>query len=185
MKKKWIVIAALFHFLEAILFAMMMINTQVELPVPEFFRDLFMDDILTSVTNISVIFGVLAIIGIVLIFRASKKPGTPEEAYELIKTQRTMRFVQLPLYVLLFLVAVFFLIISFFMAGVTLAIALFDILAIILTGLYSIPVYVSLRKNGLISESDAVLYGIFSFIFCIDVVVAVLCCNKVKKRLTA
>ena len=185
MKKKWIVIAALFHFLEAILFAMMMINTQIELPVPEFFREWFFDDIFTSISHISIIFGILFVIGIILIIAASNNPGTPEEAYELIKVQRTMRFVQLPLYVLLFLVAVFFLIISFFMAGVTSAIAILDILAIILTGLYSIPVYISLKKNGLITSVQAGAYGVCSFIFCLDVIATVICCSKVKNKINA
>lgn len=183
MKGKWIVVAALFHFLEAMLLALMIVNAKVELPVPEIIRELFLSDVMTLILCIFVIFVVLFVIGIVLIGAEVKTPSSRDMALELMETQCKMRFIQIPLYVLLFLIAVFFLIISFFMAGITFAITIINIFAIALTGLYSIPVYVSLNKNGLISKGEATLYGILSFFFCVDVIVNVICCEKAKGRL--
>ncbi|MBR4832362.1 MAG: hypothetical protein IKZ97_07035, partial [Butyrivibrio sp.] len=138
MKGKWIVVAALFHFLEAMLLALMIVNAKVELPVPEIIRELFLSDVMTLILCIFVIFVVLFVIGIVLIGAEVKTPSSRDMALELMETQCKMRFIQIPLYVLLFLIAVFFLIISFFMAGITFAITIINIFAIALTGLYSI-----------------------------------------------
>ena len=54
--------------------------------------------------------------------------------------------------------------------------------SILITGLFSIPVYTSLYKNELINKDRMICYCILSFVFCADVVVAVRCYRQVKGR---
>lgn len=74
---------------------------------------------------------------------------------------------------LLFLLAIF----TF---GFSLFFLLLDSLSILITGLFSVPVYVSLYKNGLIGKKQVLCCGLLSFVFCADVVVSVLCYRQVS-----
>lgn len=101
------------------------------------------------------------------------------EALDLAKTQMIMRLVQIPAYVLVFFMGVMgmFLI---FTIGISLALFLFDIISITVTGIASVAVYSILADLKMISKKQQLLYSIGGFIYVLDVIAAFLCYKKVK-----
>lgn len=71
---------------------------------------------------------------------------------------------------------------TIFTAGFSLFLLILDSASILITGLFSIPVYAVLYKNGQISRGRAIGYSVLSFVFCADVIVSVLCYRQVKDR---
>ena len=113
--------------------------------------------------------------------RAVRKGYTysSKEALALAKTQMIMRLVQIPAYVLIFFMGVIgmFLI---FTIGISLALFLFDIISITVTGIASVAVYAILADLKMISKKQQLLYSIGGFIYVLDVIAAFLCYKKVK-----
>ena len=90
-----------------------------------------------------------------------------------------MRLVQIPAYVLVFFMGVMgmFLI---FTIGISLALFLFDIISITVTGIASASVYAILADLKMISKKQQLLYSIGGFLFVLDVIAAFLCYKKVR-----
>ena len=113
--------------------------------------------------------------------RALRKGYTysSKEALDLAKTQMIMRLVQIPAYVFVFFMGVMgmFLI---FTIGISLALFLFDIISITVTGIASVAIYAILADLKMISKKQQLLYSIGGFIYGLDVIVACLCYKKVK-----
>lgn len=98
---------------------------------------------------------------------------TEEKVYGHAKTQMIMRFVQIPFYVTIFLIA-FAAVFGVLTIPITIAIAIIDLISIILTGICSIAVYSEMRKKGFISQGEQTLYTICGFIYCVDVPAALI-----------
>ncbi len=58
-----------------------------------------------------------------------------------------------------------------------------DVLTIALSGINAISCAAKLKKDGIISKGMAIFLGICSFIFCIDLIVAIVYVRKAKKQL--
>ncbi len=97
------------------------------------------------------------------------------------KTQMIMRLAQIPGFVFAFVASIWFFLFIFTM-GFSIYFVILGSASILITGLFSIPVYTSLYKNELINKDRMICYCILSFVFCADVVVAVRCYRQVKGR---
>ena len=83
------------------------------------------------------------------------------------------KIIQIPAYTFIFLAGLLFFV-SFL--GMPMAILLFiiDLFSIVLTGIFSLPIFNQIRKKGIINKKIQIIYSIFSFIFCIDVMIAII-----------
>jgi ABC-type polysaccharide transport system permease subunit len=123
---------------------------------------------------------ILLVIGIVsAVFFVRRPAVSAREGVSLLKTQMIMRLIQIPGYVICFALAVLFLM-TIFTVGFSLFLLILDSASILITGLFSIPVYAALYKNGQISKRRAIGYSVLSFVFCADVVVSIFCYRQVK-----
>ena len=103
------------------------------------------------------------------------------DAVSLMKTMLIMRLIQIPGYIILFFLAALFLL-TIFTIGFSIILIILDVISICITGMIAAPVYLTLRKNGLINRLQSTLYSIFSFFFVLDVITAIVCYRKVKKN---
>lgn len=181
MKKRWIIIAGAYLYPEflVVMLPMLLSWTGVALPPA-------VDEWLDSGYLLSAIllFLVPTLILLALGFRNAalslKRPPMPvSESVALMRTQMTMRLVQIPGYILILVVSILFLL-FIFTVGFSIYFLILDTASIMITGLFSIPVYSSLYRNGLIGQKQAVCYSVLSFIFCADVVVSIICYRQVK-----
>ena len=107
------------------------------------------------------------------------------KVYRLARTQMIMRIVQVPFYVAIFIIG-FLCLLTVFTFAVTFVLAIIDAICIVTTGMCSVAVYREMRKCGLITPKEQTVYSILGFIYCADVVVAIIAfvsARKAKRQL--
>lgn len=181
MKKRWIIIGGLYLYLEfmATMLPVLMMMAGVSLP-PVMDQWISTNWLGTSIGLFIVPTLMLLVIGAVFAAVSVKRSSvSARESVSLLKTQMIVRLIQIPGYVICFALALLFLM-TIFTAGFSLFLLILDSASIMITGLFSIPVYAALYKNGQISRRRAIVYSALAFVFCADVVVSVFCYKKVK-----
>ena len=90
--------------------------------------------------------------------------------------------VQIPAYIMHFILGFIGLAMSVWGIGFVLWAILIDLLTILLTGISSIGCSIRMRKEGILSTAAAILMGIGCFIYCVDVVIAIVYVVKARKK---
>lgn len=90
--------------------------------------------------------------------------------------------VQIPAYIMHFILGFMGLAMSVWGIGFVLWAILIDLLTILLTGISSIGCSIRMRKEGILSTAAAILMGIGCFIYCVDVVIAIVYVVKARKK---
>ncbi len=183
MKKRWLVFAALYLPVMFITSLLPFILSFISPIMPEGF-DSITSEYYMPFAILLLLLGssIMIILGIVNAIRFSRKDAIPrDEAIALMRTQVIMRILQIPVYVAVFILGTLFMI-TIFTIGFTIVYILIDLISIFITGLFAIPVYKQLQKNNLITAKESRRYRLFSFIYCLDVLVAIICYLKVKTR---
>lgn len=91
--------------------------------------------------------------------------------------------IQIPAYIIHFIIGAFGSLASVWGIGFVLFAIIIDLLTIILSGIMSLANVINLRKQKVISLINAILVGVASFIYCIDVVAAIYLKIIVSKKL--
>lgn len=127
--------------------------------------------------NIFVPLGILLLFGILMYlinfaFLIKVWKGT-WDAWELCRLNMIVKLVQIPAYVFIFFLGLLCTV-MIFTIGITLAFMLLDLFAVGMTGLFATAGFRSLKKEQKITGKMQALYSFASFLFCIDVVIAIL-----------
>lgn len=85
-----------------------------------------------------------------------------------------VKTVQIPAYIFHFILAMIGTMLSIWGIGLILFALAMDLLTIFLTGINSIGCSIKMKKDGILSTTAAVFAGIGCFIFCIDIVIAII-----------
>lgn len=96
------------------------------------------------------------------------------------KINMMTKLVHIPAYVLHFSLGCVALLMSIWGIGIIMFVIIIDVLTIFFSGLSALGISVLLYKRKILSKRSSIWGGIFSFIFCIDVVVAVFYFVKAK-----
>lgn len=102
-------------------------------------------------------------------------------AQDLLKSNRNLKLMQIPAYICNFILGIGILLtilISVYAFGVI----ILDLLSIVLSGIWGTFCMLKLKKEQRISTGSTVLYSLLQFIFCIDVISAVLISVLHKKN---
>lgn len=102
-------------------------------------------------------------------------------AWETAKINLVVKGCQIPAYIFHFIIGLLGMAMSVWGIGLIFLAIIIDLLTISLTGIYAIGCAVKMKKEGLLPTSVAVLTGVGSFIFCIDVVIAIIYVGISKK----
>ena len=102
-------------------------------------------------------------------------------AIELVKMNMIIKLVHIPAYIIHFLLGMLGLLASVWGIGFILWAIIIDLVTIGLTGMVGISACICCRKEGLLTKSMSLLYAFSSFIYCVDVVSAIVFFVKVKK----
>lgn len=94
-------------------------------------------------------------------------------AYEAAKMNLIVKCVQIPAYIFHFLLGAAGTVMSVWGIGVIMFVVIIDVITIVLTGINAVGCVVRICRENVIGSGMAVLMGICSFIFCIDVGTAV------------
>ncbi len=110
---------------------------------------------------------------------AAKSGITP---YAAAKLNLTVKALQIPAYIFHFLLGLAGTIMSVWGIGLVIFAVLIDIMSIILTGIHAVGCIVKIGKENIILKGHAVIAGICSFIFCIDLITAVILLILTRKN---
>lgn len=103
----------------------------------------------------------------------TKKGWSP---HALVQANMWIKLLQIPAYALWFLVGM----LLFLFMGALLAV-LVDAMTILLSGLVGLAAVRRCKEEGVLTADQAVTYGILQFVFCVDVVSAIILYRKSKE----
>jgi len=98
---------------------------------------------------------------------------------ELLRINMTIKLIQIPAYVLIFIFGLLCLI-TIFTTGISIILMIFDSMAIFLTGLIGLSGVIKCLIENKITKKTAVIYGIFQFVFCVDIITSIKIYKKTK-----
>ncbi len=135
-------------------------------------------------------FNILLVVGIIYnlysliitIINAVQTARGRYTAHQAAKMNLVIKGVQIPAYMFHFLVGMVGALMSVWGIGFILWAILIDILTIALTGINAIGCCIRMCKEGMLSKGKSVFFALCSFVFCIDVVVAIILYIMVKKK---
>ena len=102
------------------------------------------------------------------------------DAISLSKTAMIMKLVQVPAYVLIFVLGVVF-IITIFTIPFSVGLFIIDCLSVFMTGLFVISSVIATIRNNTFTLKEVIWVIILQFVFCADVISSVIFYNKLKK----
>ena len=91
-----------------------------------------------------------------------------------------IKLVHIPAYIVIFLFGLLNLI-TIFTAGIAIVLMILDGMAIFLTGLIGLSGIIRGLLEKKLSPKNAFVYGVFQFIFCVDVISSIVLYKKIKK----
>lgn len=94
-------------------------------------------------------------------------------ATDLARTNMIVKLIQIPAYIFIFIIGILCTV-MIFTIGITFVLMLMDALSIGLTGLFAVAAFQNLNREGLITRKTQIIYSIASFLFCVDVIIAVI-----------
>jgi hypothetical protein len=112
-------------------------------------------------------------ITLILIFNKNIKTGR-YTVFDAALINMVVRVVLIPIYLVVFIICLLFSITGPFAIGVWVFAFLIDSFILFMTNLMSIPCCVALRRSNVFSTGVSVLLFLCQFIFCVDIVVAVI-----------
>ncbi len=124
----------------------------------------------------------------IVIYNAVKTSGNKYTAYEVAKMNMVVKGWQIPAYIFHFLMGLVGMLMSVWGIAFIMIALIVDVLAIAFSGVNAIGCAIKLAREKIIHPAVAVLMAIGSFVFCVDVIIAVVYVvlgkrNEVKKQL--
>lgn len=101
-------------------------------------------------------------------------------ALTLARINMLVKLAHIPAYVVIFILGLSMML-TLFTMGISILLVVFDVMAIALSGLAGLVAVRRCRLQGLCSRRFAVLHGILQFVFCADVVSAIVVYRKARR----
>jgi len=105
---------------------------------------------------------------------------TKRNARELLRLNLVIKLVHIPAYVIIFILGLAFMI-TIFTFAISIVLMILDVMTIFLSGLIGLSGVIRGYSEEKISMKSATIHGILQFVFCLDVISAVIVYRRVKK----
>lgn len=102
---------------------------------------------------------------------------------DIVTINMIIKLVHIPAFIFHFVVGVFSSLLSVWGIGFVIAVVVIDLLTIIISGTYSVITIVTIYKQKKVSLKEAIICAICSYIYCVDIVVAIYLNVKVRAEL--
>lgn len=145
------------------------------------------DEVLDSTASTGLWFIYIILVLLQVLYSAIRgfRRYTPTEAA---KVNCFVKLGQIPAYIFHFMLGLAGTVASVWGIGFILFAIIIDLATIIISGIHAIGVVRRLKKEGVLSLETAILAGIGSFLYCVDIAVAIVLlalCDRHKKRASA
>lgn len=121
-------------------------------------------------------------VGVITIYNAVITSRNRYTAYEVAKMNLAVKAWQIPAYIFHFIMGVLGLLMGIWGIAFLLIAITVDVITIALTGINAIGCAIKMKKDGVVNTAVAVLMAIGSFVFCLDVIVAIVYVILSKKK---
>lgn len=168
----------LFPYVYMIVFINFILSEDIMDILPDSFGNFFIEYALLLFILIAIVSNLWALIlAIVSSVKAAKgKISVKDAAF----ANMLVKLVQIPAYIINFILGIFSMLLSLWGIGLLLWVIIADIVSICYTGINAIGACVACSKNKVFPKGLAVLFGFLNFIYCVDVVVAIVMYVKAK-----
>lgn len=105
-----------------------------------------------------------------------------KKAVDLTRVNMVIKLIQIPAYLILFIIGMLSMI-TIFTMGIGLFLIVLNVLSITLTGLIGLGGVVKMFREKRLQITEAVIYAILQFVFCADVICSIVMYIKAKKEI--
>lgn len=102
------------------------------------------------------------------------------ELNDLIKSNRTVKLIQMPAYIIIFILGVIC-ILAILTIPFAFVLAFFSFASLLMSGIYAVTCYKKLKDKAIISNKSFILYSLLSFVYIADLFVAIIVYKKYYK----
>ena len=141
-------------------------------------ENIFQDNVLFVLLFLIILYAVALICTTVLFITIIAKKWDSREA---LRINMLIKLIQVPAYLIIFIIGLACLL-TIFTLGFSIILFILDIMTIFLTGLIGVAGIKRAHVENKLSTKAATKYGISQFIFCADVISAILVYRKVKEK---
>ncbi len=131
-------------------------------------------------TILSIIYNIYVLV--ISIYNTVMTARGKYSAYEASKMNLIVKACQVPAYIFHFIMGICGALLGIFGIGFLFLAIVVDVLTILLTGINSIGCSIQIKKEGILSTGVTILLAICSFIFCVDMVAAIIYVVLSKKN---
>lgn len=123
------------------------------------------------------IFGLIAFVNVIIL--CVNNFASKLEAVEATRINMIIKIIQIPAYLFIFVIGCMCLL-TIFTVGISFVLLILDGVSIILSGLIGVFVVRQCYANGILTRTEMIIHSILQFVFCLDVVSAIIVFRKVK-----
>lgn len=143
---------------------------------PFLMQCLFNNDIYFGLLFLCVFWFISLVSAIVI---CTKNLTRKRDALEFARTNMIIKLVQIPAYLLIFVIGIICLF-TIFTFGISIILMILDCASIILSGLVGVCAVKRSHASGILSTKKVILHGILQFIFCADIVSSIIIFRRTK-----
>lgn len=123
------------------------------------------------------ILGIIAFVSVILL--CVNNFAAKLDVVEAAKINMIVKIIPIPAYLFIFVIG-FLCLITIFTVGISFILLILDGVSIIFSGLIGVFVVRRCYADGILTRTEMVIHGILQFIFCLDIVSAIIVYRKVK-----
>ena len=123
------------------------------------------------------IFGLIAFVNVIIL--CVNNFACKLNAVEATRINMIIKIIQIPAYLFIFVIGCMCLL-TIFTVGISFVLLILDGVSIILSGLIGVFVVRRCYADGILTRTEMVIHSILQFVFCLDVVSAIIVFRKVK-----
>ncbi len=123
------------------------------------------------------VFGVIAFVNVIIL--CVNNFAGKFNAIEAAQINMIIKMIQIPAYLFIFVIG-FMCLLTIFTVGISFVLLILDGISIILSGLIGVFVVRRCYADGILTRTEMLLHSILQFVFCFDVVSAIIVYRKIK-----
>lgn len=162
----------IFIYLTALLMVLLFTNEKSQMTA-FIWQHFFHNNIFVPLSFLLVFGTVMYIINILFFLKARNRTWS---SLALARTNLIVKLIQIPAYLLIFGMGLLCMV-MIFTIGISFVLMLLDAFALGMTGLFAVTVFYILRKEKKITGKMQTFYSLTSFLFCVDVIIAIIGCH--------
>lgn len=144
--------------------------------------DIYIDMNFNIVSLLTIIIVLYIVVLICTIAKLMTNLSQKKEAREILRLNMIIKLVHIPAYLIIYIVGLVCLL-TLFTFGISIILVFIDSMMIILSGLVGLGGVIRSVQEGKITKQTGILFGVLQFMFCVDVIIAIVAYIMVRRKI--